>query len=272
MAADCDRPEPPDGRLPRVDPPRRRRAHRGRAPARRPPSRSWRASTALMLTGGGDVDPALYGEAPHATFQAAEAGRDEFEIALARAAVTQRHSPPRDLPRHAGAQRRDGRHAGAGHSQRGHRRARALGARAALPHRARSVGVERLAAGDAARGSHGGRRDLPRQQPPSPVGEGRWRRASRSRRRRPTASSKRWKSPTPPSASRCSGIRRISGAPASSARCSKASCRPLTRESDDRLDVRGVRKQIERARRPSDSRHRAARRASRASVAISHDT
>lgn len=41
----------------------------------------------LMLTGGGDVDPALYGEAPHATFQAAETGRDQFEIALARAAV-----------------------------------------------------------------------------------------------------------------------------------------------------------------------------------------
>ena len=41
----------------------------------------------LMLTGGGDVDPKLYGEAPHPTFQAAETGRDEFEIALARAAV-----------------------------------------------------------------------------------------------------------------------------------------------------------------------------------------
>jgi putative glutamine amidotransferase len=41
----------------------------------------------LMLTGGGDVDPKLYGETPHDTFQAAETGRDEFEIALARAAV-----------------------------------------------------------------------------------------------------------------------------------------------------------------------------------------
>lgn len=41
----------------------------------------------LMLTGGGDVDPALYGEVAHATFQAAETGRDAFEIALARAAV-----------------------------------------------------------------------------------------------------------------------------------------------------------------------------------------
>jgi len=41
----------------------------------------------LMLTGGGDVDPVLYGEAADNTFQAAETGRDEYEIALARAAV-----------------------------------------------------------------------------------------------------------------------------------------------------------------------------------------
>jgi putative glutamine amidotransferase len=41
----------------------------------------------LMLTGGGDVDPALYGETANATFEAAETGRDAFEIALARAAV-----------------------------------------------------------------------------------------------------------------------------------------------------------------------------------------
>jgi putative glutamine amidotransferase len=42
---------------------------------------------ALLLTGGGDVDPALYGEAPHGTFEAAESGRDAYEIALARAAM-----------------------------------------------------------------------------------------------------------------------------------------------------------------------------------------
>lgn len=40
----------------------------------------------VMLTGGGDVDPALYGEPPHATFDAAEHGRDAFEMALVRAA------------------------------------------------------------------------------------------------------------------------------------------------------------------------------------------
>src|SRR3990167_10967528 len=41
----------------------------------------------IMLTGGGDVDPELYGEARHATFDAAESGRDAFELALARATV-----------------------------------------------------------------------------------------------------------------------------------------------------------------------------------------
>jgi putative glutamine amidotransferase len=41
----------------------------------------------LLLTGGGDVDPSLYGEAPHKTFQPSEPGRDEYEIALVRAAT-----------------------------------------------------------------------------------------------------------------------------------------------------------------------------------------
>jgi putative glutamine amidotransferase len=41
----------------------------------------------VMLTGGGDVDPALYGETPHATYQPAEPGRDAFEIGLAKAAI-----------------------------------------------------------------------------------------------------------------------------------------------------------------------------------------
>jgi putative glutamine amidotransferase len=40
----------------------------------------------LMLTGGGDVAPSRYGETPHATVEAAEPGRDEFEIALITAA------------------------------------------------------------------------------------------------------------------------------------------------------------------------------------------
>jgi putative glutamine amidotransferase len=41
----------------------------------------------VMLTGGGDVDPVLYGEPAHASYEPAEAGRDAFEIALARTAV-----------------------------------------------------------------------------------------------------------------------------------------------------------------------------------------
>jgi putative glutamine amidotransferase len=41
----------------------------------------------VLLTGGGDLDPALYGAEPHATFEAAEPGRDAFDIALVKAAV-----------------------------------------------------------------------------------------------------------------------------------------------------------------------------------------
>jgi putative glutamine amidotransferase len=40
----------------------------------------------LLLTGGGDIDPALFGESRHPTYCAAEAGRDEHEIALVKAA------------------------------------------------------------------------------------------------------------------------------------------------------------------------------------------
>lgn len=36
----------------------------------------------LLLTGGRDVDPALYGESPDRTYAAAEPGRDAFEIDL----------------------------------------------------------------------------------------------------------------------------------------------------------------------------------------------
>jgi putative glutamine amidotransferase len=41
----------------------------------------------LLLTGGGDVDPVLYGEDRHETVEDAEPGRDEFEIDLARRAL-----------------------------------------------------------------------------------------------------------------------------------------------------------------------------------------
>jgi putative glutamine amidotransferase len=41
----------------------------------------------ILLTGGGDVDPSRYGEAPHPTFAAAEPGRDAYEMELVRRAL-----------------------------------------------------------------------------------------------------------------------------------------------------------------------------------------
>ena len=41
----------------------------------------------VVLTGGGDVDPVLYGEERHESVEDAEPGRDEFEIDLARRAM-----------------------------------------------------------------------------------------------------------------------------------------------------------------------------------------
>ena len=41
----------------------------------------------VLLTGGGDIDPVLYGEPRHPTAEDAEPGRDEFEIDLARRAM-----------------------------------------------------------------------------------------------------------------------------------------------------------------------------------------
>ena len=46
----------------------------------------------LLLTGGGDVEPARYGETPHQKLEDVDPARDEFEIALIAAAHT------RDLP------------------------------------------------------------------------------------------------------------------------------------------------------------------------------
>jgi len=43
----------------------------------------------ILLTGGGDVDPVLYGESRHDTVEDAEPGRDEFEIDLATRAVAE---------------------------------------------------------------------------------------------------------------------------------------------------------------------------------------
>jgi putative glutamine amidotransferase len=49
-----------------------------------------RTHAGLLLTGGGDVNPSLYGEAPHDTYQASEPGRDDFEAALVKQAIAAR--------------------------------------------------------------------------------------------------------------------------------------------------------------------------------------
>jgi putative glutamine amidotransferase len=41
----------------------------------------------ILLPGGGDVRPEIYGATAHQTFDAAEAGRDDFELELARQAA-----------------------------------------------------------------------------------------------------------------------------------------------------------------------------------------
>lgn len=56
-------------------------------PLTAPPEDVIRAANGLLLTGGGDVSPSIYGEATHPFFSAAEAGRDEYEIELVRRAL-----------------------------------------------------------------------------------------------------------------------------------------------------------------------------------------
>jgi putative glutamine amidotransferase len=45
------------------------------------------SAAGILLPGGGDVLPSIYGEAAHQTFSAAESGRDEYEIELVRRAL-----------------------------------------------------------------------------------------------------------------------------------------------------------------------------------------
>src|SRR5258708_873340 len=46
----------------------------------------------ILLTGGTDVDPALYGEAPHPETEAPDRERDDYESAILREAIA------RDMP------------------------------------------------------------------------------------------------------------------------------------------------------------------------------
>ena len=57
----------------------------------------------LVLTGGADVDPERYGEAPAERTSAPRVLRDEWETALARAALDRDLPLLADLPRAAGA-------------------------------------------------------------------------------------------------------------------------------------------------------------------------
>jgi putative glutamine amidotransferase len=45
------------------------------------------SAAGLMLPGGGDILPSLYGEAAHPAFSAAESGRDDYELELVRRAL-----------------------------------------------------------------------------------------------------------------------------------------------------------------------------------------
>ena len=143
-----------------------------------------------------------------------------------------RPSDPRHLPRHSGAERRLRRVARAGHRRPG---------AGAMPHSfkvpehesyylAHEVWLdkdsllerlmrERLSDSDAC--------DVNSRH--HQAVQAAWRPASSSRRRRPTASSKRSKIRRRRFASASSGIRKISGAPANSARCSKGSSLAATK-------------------------------------------
>jgi putative glutamine amidotransferase len=56
-------------------------------PAREAPADVVQSVGGLLLAGGGDVLPSIYGAAAHPKFSAAEAGRDEYELELVRRAL-----------------------------------------------------------------------------------------------------------------------------------------------------------------------------------------
>ena len=180
----------------------------------------------LLLTGGGDIDPVLYGDERHPTVEDAEPGRDEFEIDLARRAMAA------DLPLLAicrGAQVlnvaaggtlvQDIPSAVASDAPPQHRRAEERrGAR-----RAGDAGLApRTGARDRRSTAHTRAASTAGTISRSAASGPAWSR----RPRRPTAWSRRSRSRTPSSASACSGTRRTSGARASSPRSSRRSSAP----------------------------------------------
>jgi putative glutamine amidotransferase len=57
-------------------------------PSQPDPSRILEAIDGLIFTGGGDIDPALYGGDHHSTIYLVDEERDQFELALAQLALT----------------------------------------------------------------------------------------------------------------------------------------------------------------------------------------
>ncbi len=176
----------------------------------------------LVLSGGGDVDPALFGEAPHPAYSPAEEGRDAAEIALVHAALESK-TPVLAICRGiqvlnvaaGGTLVQDIPTAGAALSRAPHRQAQGL---PRAPGR-RQPGLDaRCPARNGCVPAH--RR---RQQPPPSVGEGggaRLPRDGESDRRRDRGARSRTIGAR--SASACSGTRRTSAPTAGSASCSGA--------------------------------------------------
>ena len=93
----------------------------------------------LLLSGGGDIDPAVYGAARSPHTDQVDPARDAFEIALVRRSHRAWHPRARCLPGRAGHQRRPGRHPDPAPPRCD--RARPPGGRAASPEKVHDVKV-----------------------------------------------------------------------------------------------------------------------------------
>ena len=195
---------------------RRRRAAACSNPQRRPGARARSRSTALLLTGGLDVDPALYGEAPHPTTETS------IRRATASRSRSRARAVARDMPLFAICRGVQVLNVAAGGTlvqdipQRGDHGA--LRTRSTVPknHIAHAVRV------DARQPARRRRSAPPRRSTPARSTAGTTsrsagsRRGSWCRRCRRTAWSKRSSGRRRRSASACSGTRRTSGGPANS--------------------------------------------------------